>query len=280
MARIRTIKPEFPGSETIGELSREARLCFILLWTVADDEGRCRAAIRVLCGALYPFDDDAPDLMEGWLVELERAGCIIRYQIERTKLLQVCNWKKHQRIDKPSGSRLPAPTEIQDSENTLGSVERLRDPDKSYSEPSSDGPRNTYPGPGTLDEAWVSVREQVTQAFEAAGSPIPVNTSHVDVWRLRGHDPQICIAVVAETLSRKKNISRLTYFDQAIADRHVAPQPQVRDGPRRRPSHDGRHDVLAELRAAKDGKRDHHDTAGRPTGEPDQGTVSRLERVP
>ena len=39
MARIRTIKPEFPQSETIGKLSREARLLFIQLWTLADDEG-------------------------------------------------------------------------------------------------------------------------------------------------------------------------------------------------------------------------------------------------
>ena len=41
MARIRTIKPEFPQSESIGALTREARLLFVLLWTIVDDSGRC-----------------------------------------------------------------------------------------------------------------------------------------------------------------------------------------------------------------------------------------------
>lgn len=36
MARIRTIKPEFPQSETMGRVSRDARLLFIQLWTVAE----------------------------------------------------------------------------------------------------------------------------------------------------------------------------------------------------------------------------------------------------
>ncbi|WP_050996281.1 MULTISPECIES: hypothetical protein [Bradyrhizobium] len=75
MARIRTIKPEFPQSETIGKLSREARLLFIQLWTLADDEGRARAASRMLASLLYPYDDDAPGLMDDWLAQLEHHGC-------------------------------------------------------------------------------------------------------------------------------------------------------------------------------------------------------------
>lgn len=35
MARIRSIKPEFPQSESIGKLSRDARPLFVLLWTIA-----------------------------------------------------------------------------------------------------------------------------------------------------------------------------------------------------------------------------------------------------
>lgn len=80
MGRIRTIKPEFPQSESVGRLSRDARLVFILLWTVADDEGRSRAASRMLASLLYPYDDDAPKRIDGWLSELEREKCLIRYQ--------------------------------------------------------------------------------------------------------------------------------------------------------------------------------------------------------
>ncbi len=130
------------------------------------------------------------------------------------------------------------------------------------------------------EDAWVSVRARVTAAFAKANSPNTPDTSRVSLWRSRGHDPEICIAIVSEMVANKPDIAGLKYFDQAIADAHIAPKPQARDGPRRRPSHDGRHDVLAELRAAKDGKRDHQDEAGRPAGGPNRSAVSRLERVP
>lgn len=107
MARIRTIKPEFPQSETIGFLSRDARLLFIQLWTIADDEGRSRASSRMLASLLYPYDDDAGTLMEQWLEELEGKQCIRRYEVEGSKYLEIINWLKHQKIDKPSKSKIP-----------------------------------------------------------------------------------------------------------------------------------------------------------------------------
>lgn len=111
MARIRSIKPEFPQSETIGKLSREARLLFIQLWTIVDDEGKARASSRVLASVLYPFDDDAKELIEGWLGELERHSCVELYEVENNRYVQITNWLKHQKIDRPSKSRLPDPRE-------------------------------------------------------------------------------------------------------------------------------------------------------------------------
>lgn len=107
MARIRTIKPEFPQSETIGSISRDARLLFIQLWTVVDDAGRARAASRLLAGVLYPYDEDAPALIDAWLGELEDAGLVRIYRIDGTQLLDIPNWRRHQKIDKPSPSKLP-----------------------------------------------------------------------------------------------------------------------------------------------------------------------------
>lgn len=108
MGRIRTIKPEFPQSESVGKLSREARLCFILLWTLADDSGRARGNSRGLASLLYPFDDDAPNLIEGWLDELSTGGHIVRYQVGESTYLQICKWLEHQKIDKPSKSKFPS----------------------------------------------------------------------------------------------------------------------------------------------------------------------------
>lgn len=108
MARIRSIKPEFPQSETIGKLSRDARLLFVQLWTIVDDAGRARAASRMLASLLYPYDNDAPTLIETWLAELEAHGCVRRYEVDGSSFLDLPNWLKHQKIDRPSASKIPA----------------------------------------------------------------------------------------------------------------------------------------------------------------------------
>lgn len=107
MARIRTIKPEFPHSESMGRVSRDARLLFIQLWTLADDSGRLRGNSRILASLLYPYDDDAKDLMDDWLAELDRERCIDRYVVDGATYLQIVSWSEHQKIDKPSASKLP-----------------------------------------------------------------------------------------------------------------------------------------------------------------------------
>lgn len=107
MARIRTIKPEFPHSESMGKISRDARLAFIMLWTIADDYGRLRGNSRMLASLLFPYDDDGPKLIDQWLGELEREACIARYCCEGSSYIQVLHWSEHQRVDKPSQSKIP-----------------------------------------------------------------------------------------------------------------------------------------------------------------------------
>lgn len=110
MARIRTIKPEFPQSESMGRVTRDARLCFILLWTIADDSGRLRGNSRMLASLLYPYDSDAGKKIGGWLDELESEKCILRYQSEsKDHYVAILNWHSHQKIDKPSKSKIPEP---------------------------------------------------------------------------------------------------------------------------------------------------------------------------
>lgn len=111
MARIRTIKPEFPQSESMGNVSRDARLCFVLMWTIADDSGRLRGNSRMLASLLFPYDDDAPALIGGWLDELEQEGCITRYVVEGATYIEVAKWLSHQKIDRPTPSKLPSPDE-------------------------------------------------------------------------------------------------------------------------------------------------------------------------
>ena len=137
MARIRTIKPEFPQSESVGRLSRDARLLFIQLWTLVDDSSRARASSRLLASLLYPYDDDAPSLIGGWMSELEDGGFIRLYRHEDTDYLDIPKWLKHQKIDHPSASRIPA------------FDESSREPSRTL----ATGPRTVDLGPRTVEHS-------------------------------------------------------------------------------------------------------------------------------
>jgi hypothetical protein len=107
MARIRTIQPTFARSPSMKRISRDARLLFVLIWTVVDDEGRCHADPDDLARVLFPEDFDAPRYMHGWLDELENEGCIERYEVDEIDYLRVAHWHKHQRVYHPTRSHLP-----------------------------------------------------------------------------------------------------------------------------------------------------------------------------
>jgi hypothetical protein len=105
--RIRTIKPEFWESETLGKVSRDARLLFIGLFNSSDDFGKSRASSRILASRLYPFDDDARALIPVWLGELEKAGCIRQFIADDVEYLWIPKWATHQKIDHPTKSKIP-----------------------------------------------------------------------------------------------------------------------------------------------------------------------------
>lgn len=110
MGRIRTIKPETPQSESLGRVSREARLTFLLLFTIADDDGRTRGNSQMVRSLLYPYDDDVtPPMVSDWLAELHRERCIHCYAVNGNSYVAICNWNLHQKIDKPTPSKLPPP---------------------------------------------------------------------------------------------------------------------------------------------------------------------------
>jgi hypothetical protein len=107
MARIRTVQPTFGRSPSMARVSRDARLLFVLLWTVVDDQVRCHAFPDDLANVLYPKDFDAPRYQHGWLEELEAEGCIERYEVDDIDYLRIVHWHDHQCICHPTPSSLP-----------------------------------------------------------------------------------------------------------------------------------------------------------------------------
>jgi hypothetical protein len=71
-----------------------------------------RGSTKYLRGALLPFDDVTEDDVNGWLAEMENEGMVERYKVAGNSYLRIINWSKHQKIDRPSPSKIPPPSEI------------------------------------------------------------------------------------------------------------------------------------------------------------------------
>lgn len=107
--RIRSIKPEAWQDERIAGLSRDGRLLWVVLVTMADDEGRFRVVPSLILAHGYLYDRDAARRLNSWLQELSTSGLVALYEVGDHAFGVFPKWKLNQRISKPSKSVLPAP---------------------------------------------------------------------------------------------------------------------------------------------------------------------------
>jgi hypothetical protein len=122
MPRIRTIKPEFWGDEKLAPLCAIDRLVFLGLISMADDAGRIVDNIKSIDGFIFP---ETSDSSRDSLDTLARVSRILRYESESgQRIIQIRNWQKHQKVDKPSRYVLPAPTEAQMAREAVATLSR------------------------------------------------------------------------------------------------------------------------------------------------------------
>lgn len=108
MSRIRTIKPDAFRSDSLSTVPREMRWTFAGLWTYADDAGRGRDDVRLIKADLYPLDDSVSlSVLRSDLESLARIGSVCRYEVEQRKYFHMPAWLDHQRINRPTPSKLP-----------------------------------------------------------------------------------------------------------------------------------------------------------------------------
>jgi len=108
VARIRTIKPEIWVDEKLVECSFAARLLFIGLLNFADDDGRMEYRPKKIKMQIFPADDVD---ISGLLGEIRREKLVIVYEVDNKEYLQIKGFQKHQKVDKRSKSKHPAPEE-------------------------------------------------------------------------------------------------------------------------------------------------------------------------
>lgn len=107
--RIRSIKPELWTDQDLQLLSVEIRLLFIGLFSHADDEGRLEGHPSIIRSRIFPADSNVNNRkVDHWLHALEQHGFISLYDHAGRPFIQVCNWAKHQKINRPTPSEIPS----------------------------------------------------------------------------------------------------------------------------------------------------------------------------
>lgn len=107
MARKRMISPEIWDSENFSKLSILAKLVFIGMISNADDEGRGKAKAAFLKSKLFPYDESMRVAdVESALDEVAENMSVTMYSHDGNEYYSFDNWKKWQRVDKPSPSNI------------------------------------------------------------------------------------------------------------------------------------------------------------------------------
>ena len=110
MARRRMIDPAIWQSEDFSKLSLLARLVFIGMFSLSDDEGKGRAKPVYLKSIIFPYDEDirVADI-DKTLSEIGSKMSVTLYSHNGNRYYKFDHWSKWQRVDKPQPSNFPNP---------------------------------------------------------------------------------------------------------------------------------------------------------------------------
>jgi hypothetical protein len=128
--RIRSIKPEFWKSPKLATVPWGTRLVFAGLISLSDDEGRFLASPRYIASELFPHDRAPLGAVRKALPELAGVGLALFYEVAGVEYGFLPGFLEHQRIQKPSASRLPPPPAV-----AAGGAQGGPDPFKTLSTP-------------------------------------------------------------------------------------------------------------------------------------------------
>jgi len=108
MARIRSIKPEFWTHPIMARMDPYVRLLALAILNHSDDHGYFMASPPIVQASCSPFTEDSVRV-HGWLTELSRVGWIeIKNHPTHGPIGRVVNFSKHQKVNRPSDSKVKA----------------------------------------------------------------------------------------------------------------------------------------------------------------------------
>lgn len=106
--RIRSLKPELFRDERVARWPLPQRLLWVGLIAHADDHGRLEGHPSALRSLIFPLDDFTVKKIDSMLKSIADSGRIHRYQSAGLDYIEIVNWSAHQKVNRPSPSRIPA----------------------------------------------------------------------------------------------------------------------------------------------------------------------------
>lgn len=100
-------------SAQVAKLSHDARLLYIGLITLGDDDGRLKGSPALIRSQIFPYDDGVKVAdVERWLKEIEGQKLVAGYCIDGECYFYHPKWEEYQHIreDRRRESNIPAPT--------------------------------------------------------------------------------------------------------------------------------------------------------------------------
>lgn len=143
MARKRMLSPEIWESESFSSLSDFQKIVFIGLISLADDEGRGKANPSFIKSTLFPYDENRRVAeVKSALGQIARCTSVQFYNVNGSDYYLLTSWKKWQKIDKPSKSKLPPPPNNSGVlESGVGALLSESEKNKKFDEYSTNTPR-------------------------------------------------------------------------------------------------------------------------------------------
>ena len=234
--RIRTIKPEFWTHPVLSSLDDGARLLAIGLLNLADDEGYFLSHATLVRNALRPFDEDSSRTRRG-LETLAKVGWIdLREHSEQGQIGKVVNFKKHQRIDRATPSKLvtyfnsssPLRAIVESSllegngkdQGKDQGMDGLSTSDRGQIPLPTAEAESGQPSPVTADAStskrYTDARIVLHALNETAGRHYRETQTNLDFIRARLSEPDVtvdgCIAMIRRQVARWGNDPKMVEF--------------------------------------------------------------------
>ena len=108
--KIRSVRPEFFADPTMAQLSAEARLLYVGLWCIVDDDGRGEWLPKQIDGQIFPLENlDIHALLE----QLVSTARVVRYTDGDRDYFYIPKFSKYQKPNRKYDSKLPDPADCQ-----------------------------------------------------------------------------------------------------------------------------------------------------------------------